>query len=205
MTGIADLVVAGKEFGIFEFYLPFVILFAMLYGLLQKSKIFGDKAKAINVIISLAASLFVMEYALSGILATFFATFFAGTLAILVTILGFLMVTYLLLAMFGEEGKLPNASKYVKFVVLVGAILAAATFVSSGGAAIFPGFVIGTVTEVPNLIFPNLNLSTQDVGIILLVALFVGIVIFLVRGEGGGGKGKRPTRYKSVPVYEGEE
>jgi len=188
MTGIADLVVAGKEFGIFEFYLPFVILFAILYGLLQKSRIFGDKAKAINVIISLAASLFVMEYALSGILATFFATFFAGTLAILVTILGFLMVTYLLLAVFGEEGKLPDAGKYAKFAVIIGVILAVATFVSSGGAAIFPGIVIGGegVSSIPNIIFPNLNLSTQDVGIILLVILFIGIVIFLVKGEGKG-------------------
>ncbi len=39
---IADLIIQFKEFGIFDFYLPFMIMFGILYSILARSKIFGD-------------------------------------------------------------------------------------------------------------------------------------------------------------------
>lgn len=177
MTGIADLVAAGKEFGIFQFYLPFIMLFAIVYGLLQKSKIFGPKAKGINIIIALAASFFVMEYALSAYLEVFFATFFAQTLGIFVGILGFLMITWLLLALVGEDYK-PDAKKYVKYLVLIGAILAIATYISSGGTAIFPGFVIEPGFVIPIEIS---GLTVYQIGIIIVVLLTILAIWYMTR------------------------
>jgi hypothetical protein len=183
---IAELIIAGESLGIFEFYLPFIILFSILFGILQKTKIFGDKGKVINAVISVAVALFVMQYALSGILAPFFATYFASTLGILVAILGFLMVTYLMLAMFSEGGNMPDAGKYVKYVILIGVILSIATFISSGGLAIFPGINLGSGLAGFNFSMP-FGLSTGDIAIIVLVILFIVILFFLLR-EGGGGK-----------------
>lgn len=189
MAGIADLIAAGKDMGIFEFYLPFVIMFAVLYGLLGKSKIFGDsekdrKVRAINLIIALAASVFVMAYTPVGItLTTFFSNLFTNALIAIVTMLVFLMLVSLILGAFGGEMKL---EKGVKFVVLFLVILVVGIFISSGGLAFFPGLTLGTVSDTPTLVFPELNLTTQDVAIIVLVVL-TGIVIFYVtKGEGGG-------------------
>lgn len=181
MSSIADLVAAGKEIGIFQFYLPFVLLFSILYGLLQKSKIFGEKAKPINVIISLAASAFIMEYALAAAIETFFAAFFAGTLGILAGILGFLMITYLLLAVVG--GEFPRTDRYVKYLIFIGAILALTAYISSGGAVIFPGIAIRPIPELQT-IFAGLTL--QDIGIIILFLLTLGIIIYMTKEKETG-------------------
>lgn len=193
MAGIADLIAAGKDIGIFEFYLPFVIMFAILYGLLSKSKIFGDsekdrKVRAINLVISLAASAFVMAYTPVGItLTTFFANLFTNALIAIVTMLVFLMIVALVLGAAGREMKL---EKGAKFVVLFIIILVIGVFISSGGLAFFPGLTLGPVSEVPIVIFPELNLTTQDIAIIVLVVL-TGIVIWYVTRGGGEGKPSR--------------
>lgn len=200
MAGISDLIAAGKEMGIFEFYLPFVIMFAVLYGLLSKSKIFGDaekdrKVRSINLIISLAASAFVMAYTPVGItLTTFFANLFTNALIAIVTMLVFLMITALVLGAAGREMKLESGAK---FVVLFIIILVIGVFISSGGLAFFPGLTLGPVSDVPTPIieFPNLKLTTQDIAIIALVIL-TGIVIWYVtKGGGEGRKGPRGWVY----------
>lgn len=188
MAGIADLIAAGKEIGIFEFYLPFVIMFAVLYGLLSKSKIFGDaekdrKVRSINLIISLAASVFVMAYTPVGItLTTFFANLFTSTLIAIVTMLVFLMITALILGVAGREMKLEHGAKFVVLLILV---LVIGVFISSGGLAFFPGLTLGPVPDVPTVIFPDLNLTTQDIAIIALVILTGIVVLYVTRGEGG--------------------
>ena len=50
-----------------EFFLPFIIIFAVVYGMLHKTRIFGDPAKdptatKINAIIAFAFGLFIMVY-----------------------------------------------------------------------------------------------------------------------------------------------
>lgn len=192
MSGIVDLIVAGKELGIFQFYLPFIILFAILYGLLNKSKIFGEKAKAINVIISLAFSFFVMEYALAAPLEEFFAQFAGTTMAVLVGILGFLMVTYLLLAVVG--GKFPEPGKYVKYVVLIGIILAVGAYISSGGAVIFPGISLRPVTELP----AASGISSSDIAVVLIIVLTFAVIIWLIRG----GEESKEVKYVGIPIRE---
>jgi len=189
---IEDVIAVGEEIGIFEFYLPFVIMFAILYGLLSKSKIFGDqdkdrKVRAINLVISLAAAAFVMAYPnpVGITLTTFFATLFTNALIVIVTMLIFLMLTALVLGLSGEEMKL---GKGLKFVVLLIIILVIGIFISSGGLAFFPGITLGTVEE-PAVIFPNLNLTTEHIAIIVLVVL-TGLVIWFVYRSGGGEKGK---------------
>lgn len=183
MAGIADLIAAGKELGIFEFYLPFILLFAIIYGLLQKSKIFGEpeKVKNINMIISLAASLFVMVFTPVGpatiTMATFLSNLFAGTLMILVTIITFLAVVFMIASPIGAMPK--EAPKKAFGVIVVGAIiLATGVFVASGGLAIFPG--IPLPITAPIIVLPWL--TPQDLAIILVV-LATGIVIsWLAKG-----------------------
>lgn len=182
MSGIADLIVAGKDLGVFQFYLPFIILFAIIYGLLTKSKVFGEKARGLNAIIALAFAFFIMEYALAAPLETFFAQFAGTTMAILIGIIGFLMVTYMLLAVVG--GEMPDAKKYAKYVVLIGIILAIGAYLASGGAAIFPGISIGSPTGGITGGIPGISaLTMSDIAIIALIVLTLALVIWLIRGE----------------------
>jgi hypothetical protein len=46
-------------------------------------------------------------------------------------------------------------------------------------------------------------MSSQDVVTVVLILVFLLIIVYLTREDKG--KGKKIVRFKSVPVYEGEE
>lgn len=65
-TGIdplANTVQLLKDFGFFQVVLPLLLVFAVLYGILTVTKIFGDndKAVSINAIVAFSASFFVIS------------------------------------------------------------------------------------------------------------------------------------------------
>lgn len=174
---IADLLRIGTDIGIFEFYLPFLILFSIFYGLLNKSKIFGDpkevgSAKAVNAILSLAVAFYIMSFTFIGTafisLTQFFSTFFTQTAVILVTLIVFVMIVFLLA---GGGVKEQDITRIGTYIVVGGGLLALGIFISSGGTNIFPG---GT---------SNLFISTQDLAIIALLVITGLVIYWLTRGE----------------------
>ncbi len=179
MAGIADFIVLLKDFGVFEFYLPFVILFAIMYGLLLKSRLFGEgsKARSINVIISLAAAFYVMAYTPVGFTLTeYFANFFTQVSVVLVTLVAFMMIIGLLVPLTGKM-KMEDAFKVAgKWIILFGALIALGMFLSSGGQMIFPGFVEG-------FSFGGLSISPELIFIIVLIALTVLAIWYMSKGE----------------------
>ena len=46
-----------RTIGFFDFFLPFILFFAIIYGALDKTKVFGEDRKDINAIIALVISL----------------------------------------------------------------------------------------------------------------------------------------------------
>jgi hypothetical protein len=65
-TGInplQDTVTLLKDFGFFQVVLPLLLVFAVLYGILSVTKIFGDddKAISINAIVAFSAAFFVIS------------------------------------------------------------------------------------------------------------------------------------------------
>ncbi len=189
MAGISDLIAMGKDLGIFQFYLPFIITFAILYGLLDRTKIFGKEAKNINLIIALSASLFVMVFTPVGPAAmqisTFISNLFAGTLMIVLTILSFLIVMFMLfIPLTGKEQ--PDFGKYVGLIVGIAAILGIGVFITSGGAAVFPGINLGGIGGggygAPSFYLPGI--SSQDLGIIIVVVV-TGLAIYWINKSSG--------------------
>jgi len=206
----ADIIAAWKSYGIFEFYLPFVLMFAIFYGLLSKSKIFGDQSKerrvgSINVIISIVAALFVMVYTPVGVsLTVFFATFFTQTMVILVTVLAFALILYMILPSGALEDMFKDPKKYAKYFIPIAAIVALILFLSAGGLSIFGIDLSGGETGGGFGGF-GLGLSSQDIVIIVLIISFILVIWFITRGESEekkeGEKGKEIIGYKPVPVY----
>lgn len=186
MVGLAEIITGAKEYGIFDFFLPFILTFAIFYGLLIKTKIFGqgeDKQptrfnKTISMVISLVIAAYVMIYTPVGItLSTFFAELFGQTLVVVMSILSFLMIMYLMMNVL-QPGATWDKTKFIWVVVIIALILGVGVFLSSGGAAIFPGI------KTPITI----NLGNIDPGTIAVIVVIVltGLVIyFLSRSEGG--------------------
>ncbi len=196
-TNIADLIVNLKEFGIFDFYLPFIIMFGIFYTLLGRTKIFGEPtdttAKRVNLIVALGASLYLMYSPIGGAitisLSSFFASFFSQIFVVILSFVGLLMVLYVIsFGMTGKELKENvGSSRIFKAVIIIAILIGVAIFFASGGSAFFPGL------SLPNLQFPsspttvlslpNLDISTSDLAIFFLVAV-TGIIIYYVVTEG---------------------
>jgi len=58
---IGNILAQWEQIGVFAYALPFLLLFALVFGILTRVKIF-DENKAINVVISLSVSLMALQY-----------------------------------------------------------------------------------------------------------------------------------------------
>jgi hypothetical protein len=182
MVTLANVVTSLQNVGIFEYYLPFVIMFAISYGILRKTQIFGkEEAKVINVIIALSISAFIMLYpATSGAvvsLSKFFASFFAGTLIIIVTILAFLMMMFIVVQGSGAKMEFRNVGKWAAIGI---GILVFGTFIASGGFGAFPG--LSNIRF--NLQTPYIGaLNIDQIAIIVIVFLTAVAIVWMTRGK----------------------
>jgi hypothetical protein len=74
---IGNLLFQMEQAGVFSYLLPFLLIFAVVFGILSKINIFSDKDgkenKSINVIIALVASLLSLQF---GVVSMFFAEIF---------------------------------------------------------------------------------------------------------------------------------
>jgi len=179
----ADILEIWKAQGVFEFYLPFVLMFAIFYGLLSKSKIFGDEDKErrvrnINVIISIVAALFVMVSPAGVSLTVFFGTFFTETMVVLVTMLCFMLIMFMIIPHGSVGDFLKEPMKYAKYLIPFALIAVLAIFFSSGAPEIF-GIKIGGSGGIG---LPNLDLSSQDIVTIVMILGFLLLVLFMTRG-----------------------
>ena len=154
MAGFEALLTLAKTYGFFEFYLPFLLIFSLFYGLLQKSKIFGPEGGRVNVIVSLVAALYILIFSPYSIeISTFFANFFGTTSMVIITlVVGMMIVGLLVGPMWTKEGWDKVWKHAAGGIVLVGFLIALAIFWGSGGFELFgqaiPGFGLITFEDV---------------------------------------------------------
>jgi uncharacterized membrane protein len=186
MAGFEDIIATGKGLGLFDFYLPFVLSFAIIYGILRKAKIFGDErvGRTTDLIVAVVLSLFIIGYTPVGVtLATFFGTMFTGTVMIVVTLLGTMMILYMFGSLVGVNiREKQSAKKWTALLILVAIIVAAAAFVTSGGMSFFEAAGVGAQLSLPAM--PSIKISAEDVVIFGGAILFLAAVVWMY----GGGK-----------------
>ena len=180
MVGIADFFTLIQQAGVFHFYLPFVLVFAIFYGLLTKSKIFGDDAlsKRLNAIISLIAALYVVGFTPVGIqlisFADYIAVLFTDAAVVIVTLLVFLLILFMLI-----PTKTKELGGWWNILIIIAALIALALFFNAGGGVIFG--IIGNLGIY--------GISGQDIALIVLILITVFVIYWLTKGEKeGGGK-----------------
>lgn len=173
MTAFEQFFSIAENYGVFSFYLPFLLVLTIFYGLLQKVKIFGEGGSRLNLVISLVASLYVIIYSpAAGTIAGFFSKFFAESSLIMITLLvGAMIFAVLTGPLFDAEGWKEFSKKWVWLAVFLVVIGLAGIFLSSGGVELF------------GQIGMPLSISIEQWVVIILILATV-LVIWLMTSEG---------------------
>ncbi len=189
MSLLAELVSASKELGVFQFFLPYVFSFVITYGILSKINIFGKEkiGKNINLILSLIISLFIIVSTPFGpMFVSYIGSVFTGVTLVIVTILGSMMMLYVLGALIGVQIPEKNlGKKWTLALILITISLSVGVFVSSGGASFFPGITLPgfVVPEVPLPAIPSINLTMTDIAFLIMAVALVAVIWWLYKEE----------------------
>lgn len=167
-----------NNLGAFQFLFPFMLTAAIFYGLLRRSKLFGDPQSnvAINAIVSIVAAFMVWAYpVIAGvnIQATLSTFFLQATMATLVVIVGIMIGGMFLPEDFASNLGSKIGGKGIIAFVITGLLIAAGIFISSG---------------LVNLLIPG-GLSTGGIGglsqddittIVILTILVLSVAAIVV-------------------------
>ncbi len=107
---IGDLLQSWADAGFFTYVLPFLLIFAIVYGILNKMKIFGDE-KGVNTIIALAVGFMALQFELVP-------QFFAEVFPRLGIGLSIILLILIFLGMFIEHN-----SKLINLLLAVGGVI----------------------------------------------------------------------------------
>jgi len=183
---LPGLIKALQTQGVFEIYLPFLLTFALFYGLLRKIGLFkvvsgqsqsgqdDSTANKISAVVAFVAAMYITIFSPAAIpISRFFATFFTqSSIAIVV-----LMVTIMFLAMFfslpflGDQ-KYNFVEDIIHWLVIAALLIVVGMFVSSGGVKLFT-----------NMLPPGVKISGEDLALLVLVVLTI-IIIGSMLSEG---------------------
>ena len=72
-TGFREIFYSWENLGVFDFMLPFLLIFALIFGILSKLDLFGDKSKQVNAIVAFSVGLMAMRF---DIVPLFFSDIF---------------------------------------------------------------------------------------------------------------------------------
>lgn len=169
---ITDFLNQMNELGVFSYVLPFMLVFAIVFGLLQKTRIFGDenKARGINAIIALAvAGISLLFDAVPLFFSNIFPKFGIGlaVFLVLIIVLGFFFNP-------NDDNK-KGPLLWIGWFVGIGVVLWALSEWNDMGG--FGNFGFGFLSDYLPLI--------------IVVILVVVAIIFIVGGSGGGGSTKK--------------
>jgi hypothetical protein len=104
-----------KEIGLFDFFIPFLLVFAIIYGALEKTQVFGEGRHDINAVIALSIAFI---FGITGWAVKATTSFLPWVGIIAVASVAFLMLT----AMFWPDIQSLRENKWVK--ALAGGIMA---------------------------------------------------------------------------------
>ena len=157
-----------------QMILPFVLVFVLLFAILQKTKILGDEAKQANALVSLAMALILIAFETPrNIIVNLVPWLAVGVVVILVFFL-----LYGFVASNSKDGmKIENWMKWVL----------------AGLAAIFVIGVVLAVTGVWDLFIDwaySGGSSGEWITNILIIIIVVGALAVVVGGKGGKDKDK---------------
>ena len=129
-----------------ETILPFLLIFTIVFAVLQKSKLFGDGKKQVDAIVALVIGLIIISFAQAKGVILQMTVFLAVALVVI-------LVLMILLGAFAEEGKLfekmfPNPLRYIAIVIVVLAVAIAAVYVTGFWQFLYDWIYLGTESNL---------------------------------------------------------
>ncbi len=168
---LGDVMRYFEEIGVYEVALPFLLVFTLVFAILQKSRILGEKAKNFNVVIALVAGiLFVRNTQLVALVNRLLPN-----VAMFIVI--FLMLL-LLLAIFMKESEYQGWSKQLMTLAAIMSVAAIAWSLSVdyvNQRYILPSWLTG--------------IDSRTKVLIIVVAISVLLIWLLTKEETEEGKG----------------
>jgi len=168
ILSIVDVLNQWNQIGVFSYVLPFLLIFAVVYGILSKIKLFEEN-NAVNAIIALAIGLISLQL---DFVPSFFQQIFPrfgiglSILLIFVILMGFFIVP--------KDGQnVWDDYKWIGLVVVAAVVLWALTSWQWGGDSNGIGFWFED------------NFWSLIIGILIVVAIY-----FMIRKEQTGKTGK---------------
>jgi len=165
MAGVEIL----RGMGFFDFFLPFLLFFAIIYAALDKTKVFGEDKKDINAIVALVIALIASTtgWVIKGV--TGFLPW-VGFIALII-------VAFLMLAAMVYGG---NVEELIKSpVVKYGGLL---FVVIAIGVGLYYGLGFNNMVS-------TFSLSDEDVALLLMLGIGIGAFAIIVKGGGSTSKG----------------
>lgn len=158
--------------GVFSYVLPFLLIFALTYGILTKTKIFEEQK--INAILALCVGLLSLQF---HFVPMFFAEIFPRVGVGIAVILALII----LMGLFFDVGK----SSWFRYLMFgVGAVIFVVVIAQTFGWLGWGGFWWNWAYNWPQIIG---------------AAIFIGIIIWLLAGgSGGSGKGGGGKSYSPL-------
>lgn len=155
---IGNLLAQWEQAGVFSYVLPFLLIFAVIFGILTKTNIFGAEKKGLNVVISLVIGLLALQF-------DFVPLFFSEIFPKLGVGLSIILTLMILLGLFLPKGKTTANYLLVGIAAIVFIFVISTSFSNLG----FSLYNYG----IWNFIYANLGLIT----IVIIVIVAVGAVV----------------------------
>lgn len=159
--------------GVFQYVLPFVLSFVIIYGILNKISLLGSEGNGdkLHTVVAAVISLFIIVYTPAGAsLGTLFTNYFGALAVVLVGVFGALILLGLVFGddwkkMFKKDG---GDSVRPGVFILVGLIVLSIFFGWGGLSYLFPGL--------------NLNTGIPQIGTANMIGILVvvGTILFLM-------------------------
>ena len=182
MVTIAYLIAKARELGVFAFVLPFLLAFAVIYAILRKAKLWGDR-KNIDLIVSLIVAALVVGYTPFGYaMSTWMINVLGSSFTVAISVLGMILVAYMLLPLLGiARTEKEYSKKLIAFVILISIVIGIGILFAY--VPITPGIALPTVgaPAMPTPVIPGIPLTWEDWTVIaIVVGLFI-VIWYLAR------------------------
>ncbi|MCS7135070.1 MAG: hypothetical protein NZ893_01355 [Candidatus Aenigmarchaeota archaeon] len=197
------LIKALQSQGVFEIYLPFLLTFALFYGLLRRIGLFkvvtgqntsgeDSTSNKISAVVAFVAAMYVTIFSPAAIpISKFFATFFTqSSIAIVVIMVSIMLITMFFSLPFldpTQRGRF--TSNFLTYLFFAGLLIAIAMFISSGGVQLFT-----------SILPPGTRISGEDIGLIALVIITILVIALIVREDRGAQDQRNVFRVIEYPA-----
>ena len=155
--------------GFYDVLLPFILVFTIIFAILQKVRLFGPNSKNINVIVAVAIAFFTIRAAPVIVLMNQFLPKVSAMVLVL-------MMFLLILGVFGTSAE--GWTGWPFFLAVLASIIGV-------GWSVFSS-IPGMSTQLPSW----LRLSSVDKGLLLLVGIILVIIVMF--------KDDRPMNFEKL-------